>query len=283
MKPSMAPLRARPTTRTLGLALLLAGATTAAHACKPNNGASGGESGGSSSGNSATLDAGATAASEDAQSGADATAGRAEGGAEFRAMSTAQSAEFNRLFSQATSAFGRNDFTEAARIFRQLYEQSPSVDMAYNLARVYERIGEASDAITYFQRVLQGDPPPSDGQRQDIEARITRLRAYEARRAAGIAAAPATTDELNQEGVTWFNRGVRFFQRSQYQSALQAFEQASRYLQSAELDYNLGMTYERLRNYGRALEYLRQYLETIRGQPEEMPIQRHIRELEQRQ
>lgn len=281
MKPSKGPLRAR---RPLALALLLAGATMTAHACKNSNGAAGsGENGSSSSGNSATVDAGATATAEDAQSSADASAPRADGGAEFRAMSTAQSAEFNRLFSQATSAFSRNDFTEAARIFRQLYEQSPSVDMAYNLARVYERIGEATDAITYFQRVLQGDPPPSDGQRQDIEARITRLRAYEARRAAGIAAAPATTDELNQEGVTWFNRGVRFFQRSQFQSALQAFEQASRYLQSAELDYNLGMTYERLRNYSRALEYLRQYLETIRGQPEEMFIQRHIRELEQRQ
>lgn len=279
MKPSKGPVRAD---RTLAIALLLASATMAAHACKNNNGSNSGENGSSSSGNSATVDAGATAMGpEDAQSSVDASA-RADGGAEFRAMSTAQSAEFNRLFSQATSAFSRNDFTEAARIFRQLYEQSPSVDMAYNLARVYERIGETTDAVTYFQRVLQGDPPPSDGQRQDIEARITRLRAYEARRAAGIAAAPATSDELNQEGVTWFNRGVRFFQRAQYQSALQAFEQASRYLQSAELDYNLGMTYERLRNYSRALEYLRQYLETIRGQPEEMFIQRHIRELEQR-
>lgn len=238
----------------------------------------------SSSGSASTIDAGAASETPtralDASAAADASA---EAGPGFRSGNAGESAEFRRLFSQAAAAFSRNDFTEAARVFRQLYDQSPSVDTAYNLARVYERIGESSDAIQFFQRVLQGEPPPSDGQRQDIEARIGRLRAYEARRQAGIAAAPATTDELNQEGVAWFNRGVRFFQRGQFSSALQAFEQASRYLQTAELDFNLGMTYERLRNYPRALEYLRQYLETIRGQPEEIPIQRRIREIEQRQ
>ncbi len=258
--------------------------TLAAGACN-NNGASSGNNA-TSSGNNAAIDASASngAAVETVVDAASARAdASAEGGTDFRGASNEQSAEFRRLFSQATTAFGRNDFTEAARVFRQLYDQSPSVDTAYNLARVYERIGESTDAITFFQRVLQGDPPPSDGQRADIDARIARLRAYEARRAAGIAAAPATSDELNQEGVAWFNRGVRFFQRNQFSSALQAFEQASRYLQSAELDFNLGMTYERLRNYPRALEYLRQYLETIRGQPEEIPIQRRIREIEQRQ
>ncbi len=279
-------MNAPPNARHLAAPMLAALTVTAAilgsHAC--NGGSNNGRNdNSSSSGNAATLDAGSpsTRSTEDAQAATDAAS--AEGGAGFRGATGAENAAFRALFSQATTAFARNDFTEAARAFRQLYDQSPSVDMAYNLARVYERIGESTDAINYFQRVLQGDPPPSDGQRQDIEARIARLRAYEARRAAGIAAAPATTDELNQEGVAWFNRGVRFFQRGQFSSALQAFEQASRYLQSAELDFNLGMTYERLRNYPRALEYLRQYLETIRGTPEEMPIQRRIREIEQRQ
>ena len=67
--------------------------------------------------------------------------------------------------------------------------------LSKNALGVWERIGESTDAITFFQRVLQGDPPPSDGQRADIDGRIARLRAYEARRAAGIAAAPATSDE----------------------------------------------------------------------------------------
>lgn len=271
--------------RASALALALAACSIAAaiHACNGGSNQGGSQNGTqSSSGSASTMDAGANTVSEQDASGAT-DAASAEGGAGFRSGSESESAEFRRLFSQAATAFSRNDFTEAARLFRQLYDQSPSVDTAYNLARVYERIGESTDAINFFQRVLQGDPPPSDGQRQDIDARIARLRAYEARRQAGIAAAPATTDELNQEGVAWFNRGVRFFQRGQFSSALQAFEQASRYLQTAELDFNLGMTYERLRNYPRALEYLRQYLETIRGTPEEIPIQRRIREIEQRQ
>lgn len=236
-----------------------------------------------SSGSASTLDDAATPREPSDASAQTAHAGAADaGGAEFRPLASVSSEAYRAMFARAAAAYARNDFTEAAREFRALYESAPSVEMAYNLGRVYERMGESGDAIHFFQRVLQGQPPPSDAQRTDIEGRIARLRAYEERRAAGIAAAPASQSELNQEGVTWFQRGVRLFQRGQYQAALQAFEQASRFLQSPELDFNLGMTYERLRNYPRAAEYLRQYLETRRGTPEEQPLLRRIRDLESR-
>lgn len=279
--------RRSPSATWLSIAAFTALSTaTLAGACN-NGGANNGSNGtGSNSGNESRADAsvstGSNSASDsDAGSSASASA-TSDGGAEFRPLTGAQTEEFRRLFAEASTAYGRRDFTAAARSFRALYDHAPSIEMAYNLARVYERMGETADAIQYFQRVLQGQPPPSDAQRRDIEGRIARLRAYEERRAAGIAAAPASQSELNQEGVTWFQRGVRFFQANRFDQALQCFENAARYLQSPELDFNLGMTYERLRQYPRAVEYLRQYLEARRGSPEEEPIARRIRDLESR-
>lgn len=234
---------------------------------------------GTSSGASASLDA---AISEAQDASAADSAAASEGGAEFRALTGAQTEEFRRLFAEGSAAYSRRDFTAAARSFRQLYELSPNPAMAFNLARVYERMGEVSDALTFFQRVLDGSPPPTDAQRQDIDRRVAALRAYQQRQAAGIAAAPATAQELNQEGVTWFQRGVRLFQQRQYQPALQAFEEAARFLETPELFFNLAMTYERLRNYPRAIEYLRQYLDVRRGTAEEEMIQSRIRDLESR-
>ncbi len=186
------------------------------------------------------------------------------------------------MFTEATDAYGRNDFTAAARLFRAMYDRRPEADIAYNLARVYERIGDVSEAVTFFNRVLAAQPPPPDAQRQDIAQRIAALRAYEQRRSAGIAQPPATANELNQEGVTWFERGIRFFGRGQYPQALQAFEEAARFLQTPELIYNLATTYERLRNFPRAIEYYRQFAESRRGTAEEDFVRRHIGELESR-
>ncbi|MBL8678689.1 MAG: tetratricopeptide repeat protein [Myxococcales bacterium] len=279
-----APLRASSLHAWISLAACAALSTaTLASAC--NNGSNNGSSGNGSSGNESRADASTAQATTNTSVSADAGASAAassDGGTEFRPLTGAQSEEFRRLFAEASEAYGRRDFTAAARSFRALYDHAPSSAMAYNLARVYERMGETADAIQYFQRVLQGQPPPSDAQRRDVEGRIARLRAYEERRAAGIAAAPASQSELNQEGVTWFQRGVRFFQANRFDQALQCFENAARYLQSPELDFNLGMTYERLRQYQRAVEYLRQYLETRRGTPEEEPLSRRIRDLESR-
>ncbi len=206
----------------------------------------------------------------------------ADGGSTLASLTGEQTAEYRRMFSEATAAYGRNDFTAAARLFRAMYDRRPDAAIAYNLARVYERIGEVSEAVGFFERVLAATPPPSEAQRQDIAQRIAALRAYEQRRSAGFAQPPATAAELNQEGLTWFQRGVRFFQRGQYAQALQAFEEAARFLQTPELLFNLATTYERMRNIPRAVEYYRQFAESRRGTAEEDFVARHIQELESR-
>ncbi len=260
------------TTATLAVALSI-------HSCRGGGSQSTGE-GSSGSQTASSADAGGSGTTV-AMTGSDAGVVSGDSGVLFTAPTTAMSDNARRLFSEGSAAYSRRDFSAAARAYRQLYEEYPSVEMAFNLARIYERMGEVADAIRLYERVLQSNPPAE--QRVGIELSITQLRAYEQRRTAGIAQSPATSAQLNQEGVTWFQRGVRFFQAGRYPQALQAFEEAARFLQTPELFYNLGMVHERMHNYGRAIEFLTQFADQSRGSAEESMIRQHIEELQNRQ
>lgn len=256
----------------------------AVHSCRTNGTQSNNE-GSSGSQNAAVSDAGTANPSSNNSNAistqADSGVVTGDSGVLFATPNTPMSDNARRLFAEGSAAYSRRDFSSAARAYRQLYDEYPSVEMAFNLARIYERMGETADAIRFYEIVLRGNPPADE--RAAIERSIAGIRAYEQRRTAGIAQAPATSAQLNQEGVTWFQRGVRFFQANRYPQALQAFEEAARFLQTPELFYNLGMVHERMHNYSRAIEFLTQFADQSRGSAEEAMIRQHIEELQTRQ
>jgi tetratricopeptide (TPR) repeat protein len=191
-----------------------------------------------------------------------------------------QAQQVSAAYSEGAAAYARGEFPAAATAFRRAYELYPAPAMAFNLARVYERMGESDQAIHFFEIVQHGNPAPSAEQLADIDRRIAGLRAYEQRRREGIAQTLPTTDALSQEGNTWFQRGVALYRRRNYRQALIAFEQAHQYLQTPELFYNLAVTYRALHDISHALEFMREYLDARRGTPEEAWIEQQVHALE---
>lgn len=212
-----------------------------------------------------------------ADASADAGAGA---GAGFVAPTGEQAQQVSQAFSEGSAAYARGDFPNAAQSFRRAYELYPGPAMAFNLARVYERMGDVEQAIHFFEIVQHATPTPSAEQLAEIERRVAALRAYEQRRREGIAQTLPTTDALSQEGNTWFQRGVSLYRRRNYRQALIAFEQAHQYLQTPELFYNLAVTYRALHDVQHALEFMREYLDGRRGTPEEAWIEQQIHALE---
>lgn len=248
----------------------------ASHGATPagGHGSAGGTMGAVSSPSPTTADAGGTDATSTASASADA------GGAGFIMPTGPQAAQAAQIYGEGAAAYGRGDFPTAARSFQRAYELFPAPAMAYNLARVYERMGEVDQATHFFEIVQHANPPPSPEQAADIEHRLVGLRAYAQRRRDGIAQPPPSTDALTQEGNTWLQRGVQLFRSHRYTNALMAFEQAHAYLQTPELYYNLAVTHRALHHVDMALEFMREYLSARRGTAEEAWIESQIHELE---
>jgi tetratricopeptide (TPR) repeat protein len=189
--------------------------------------------------------------------------------------------EAARHAADGAAAFARGDFRAAVAAFRTAYGADPSPEMAFNVARVYERVGDVTEGLRYYEIALRTNPPPA--QRADIERRIAGLRAYEQRRRDGIAQVPPSTGELSAEGMRMLQSGVRLFMRRQYRGALVAFQQAYQYLQTPEVLFNLAAAHERLHHTDQALEFLREYQQQVRGSPEEAEVRARIERLETQQ
>ncbi|MEM9073040.1 MAG: PEGA domain-containing protein [Myxococcota bacterium] len=66
-------------------------------------------------------------------------------------------------------------YAEAAEAFLEAYEARPFSAFLYNAGIAYERLGQAQNGITYYERYLDAEPDASDA--EAVRERITRLRA----------------------------------------------------------------------------------------------------------
>jgi tetratricopeptide (TPR) repeat protein len=181
------------------------------------------------------------------------------------AEDTAQGARIERArqcFMQGQAAYGRGELDKARDGFRCAYDIAPSPELAWNLGRVYERMGEPAESIRYY-RLYLSTAPADARERKDVERRIAKLQALSERQHAGIRAALPSNAELSQEARTFFERGVKLYAHRRYEAALVAFTAALRASGAPELRYNLAVTAERLGQAQDALDHYRAYLAAL--------------------
>ena len=195
------------------------------------------------------------------------------------AQDTARAAE---LFTQGVAAYEAGRFDEAARLMAEADRIVPSPELAFNLGRVYERMGDTENAITMFRRYLR-DGSPSEADRADVQARIAAMEALAVRHRDMIAATlPPTSDEVTAEARTFFERGVAMFRRRRYDAALTAFTAAYRFSPLPEVIYNLAVVSERTEHLQDAIDYYREYLRAMPTDPDRATIERTVAELQAR-
>jgi len=182
------------------------------------------------------------------------------------------------LFTQGVAAYDAGRLDEAARLLGEADRLTPSPELAFNIGRVYERMGDSAQAIRYFQRYLH-DGHPTDAERADIDTRITALRALATRQHDQIMTAPPSTDDMTAEARTFFLRGVAMFRRHRYDAALAAFTAAYRFAALPEVIYNLAVASERTDHTQDAIDYYREYLRVRPTDPGRATIEHHIEEL----
>ncbi len=194
------------------------------------------------------------------------------------AQTEEQLARARTLFTEGQAAYDAGRFQEAVTKMREAYEITNSAELAFNVARVYERMSEYAEAIRYFRIYLrQGQPDATV--RADVEARIEALRAAERRSREQVFTAPPSDDELTREARTFFTRGVSMFRRGEYEAAMQAFTAAHRFAPLPEVLYNMAVVAERLGAPRDAIDYYREYLRLRPTAPDRGFVEREIERL----
>lgn len=97
----------------------------------------------------------------------------------------------------------------------------------------------------------------------------------------GRLAAQDAVSQEDQRARVHFQSGAAYFETGEYENALRDFERAYELSGRATLLYNIGLTHERLGNYGQAARFLRQYVDEVRP-TDSATLEVRIRNLEQR-
>jgi len=176
--------------------------------------------------------------------------GRAQGGEVERARA---------LFVEGQRDYDAGRFAQAAEKMRAAYELTHSPELAFNVARVYERMSAYTEAIRFY-RVYLREGQATEREREAVRRRIQAMDEARTRQEAQVFTAPPSTDALTAEARTFFLRGVALFQREEYEAAMLAFTAAHQFAPLPEVLYNMAVTAERLGSRRDAIDYYREYL-----------------------
>jgi tetratricopeptide (TPR) repeat protein len=181
-------------------------------------------------------------------------------------------------FEQGEAAYRNDQLKPALTHFLRAYELAPSTELEFDLGRIYERLGEADNAITHLRAYLARAELRAD-ERAQIETRIAHLDALRVRQRAPLIAEPPPQSALTAEARAFFERGAKLFRRGRYEAALVAFSAARRFAELPELTYNLAVTSERLERWEDAIAYYRAYLRDVKNAADAEQIEARIRVL----
>lgn len=188
-----------------------------------------------------------------------------------------------QLFVEGTQHYQAGRLNEALDQFLAAWRIVPSPELAYNVARTYERIGDTQRGVEFYRHYLR-QAAPDAAERQNVERRIAELEAIARRQREQIIALPPSEDELTQEARTFFERGVTMFRRRRYDAAMAAFTAAYNFARLPEVIYNLAVTAERLGRTQDAIDYFREYARSLPRESAERPmIDRRVEQLRAQQ
>jgi tetratricopeptide (TPR) repeat protein len=187
--------------------------------------------------------------------------------------------EARACFQKAQAAYATGDLAGALAGFQCAYQAAPSPELHYNLARVYERMGEAEDSTRHYRAYLeQAETTPKE--KKQIAARLQALQELRERQRPPLDFSKPTAEALGTEARAFYDRGVKLYRARQYQAALAAFSAALQMSNAPELHFNLGVVAERMNRPQEAIDHYRAYLTARSDAVDRERIEARIGELQ---
>jgi tetratricopeptide (TPR) repeat protein len=169
------------------------------------------------------------------------------------------SAEAKACFQKAQGAYAAGDLATALRGFLCAFQAAPSPELHYNLARVYERMGEADESMRHYHAYLaQAQVTPQE--RKRIDARLQALQELRERQRPPLTPAQPSAEAMSAEARAFYERGVKLYRVKQWAAAQAAFNAALQMSNAPELHFNLAVVAERMNRPQEAVDHYRAYL-----------------------
>lgn len=184
-------------------------------------------------------------------------------------------------FEAGQQAYAAGELEAARKHMTTAYELTKAPALAYNIARMCERMSDPDPAIRFYEIYLKRGTP-NDKERDAIKLSIAALKNLKSRLSAQVFTAPPTSKELGAEAKRFYLSGVAMFKRGEYEGAIRAFSAAQRFSRSCELAYNLAVTFERVERPAYARDQYRDYLKLCPKARDKAHIQRKIKALRRR-
>jgi tetratricopeptide (TPR) repeat protein len=167
--------------------------------------------------------------------------------------------EARACFQKAQAAYAIGDLTTALAGFQCAFKAAPSPELHYNLARVYERMGDADESTRHYRAYLaQTQVTPREKKR--IEARLQALQELEERQRPPLEPTKPSAEAMSAEARSFYDRGVKLYRLKQYTAAQAAFSAALQMSNAPELHFNLAVVAERMNRMQEAVDHYRAYL-----------------------
>jgi tetratricopeptide (TPR) repeat protein len=162
-------------------------------------------------------------------------------------------------FQRAQAAYATGDLFTALAGFQCAFQAAPSPELHYNLARVYERMGEAEESTRHYRAYLaQTQVTPRE--KKKIEARLQALQDLRDRQKPPPDATKPSAEAMSAEARSFYERGVKLYRAKQYPAAQAAFFAALQLSNAPELHFNLAVVAERMNRPSEAVDHYRAYL-----------------------
>jgi tetratricopeptide (TPR) repeat protein len=198
-------------------------------------------------------------------------------------------AQARQLFREGAAAYDRDELDVAVRKLLAAQRAWRSPEIAFNIARCFERMGDARRGIHWF-RVYIEHGNPDEATRNDLNRRIAALEELDQRQTAQNQQQGANAAELTAESRRLYQQGVTFYGRAEYRTAYELFQNACNVLsvaqqseygecENADFSYNLARTAERLELWQDARLHYRKFLRLRPRSPERRAVERRMEEL----
>lgn len=167
--------------------------------------------------------------------------------------------EARACFQQAQAAYATGDLASALVGFQCAFQAAPSPELHYNLARVYERMGEAEEGTRHYRAYL-AETQVKPREKKRIEARIVALQELRERQRPSLEPTKPSLEAMSAEARSFYDRGVKLYRVKQYAAAQAAFNAALQMSNAPELHFNLAVVAERMNRMQEAVDHYRAYL-----------------------